>query len=82
MLSLHNIFLINLWKTIYVVVVALYAEVLSKVDDFYVLRDGVFLEECLALAVSEAEEYHIHLIKRHLVGKLQISITNQAFMHI
>ena len=82
MLSLHDVFLVDLGQTINIIVVALDAEVLCQVDDFYVLWDGVLLEECLALAVSEAEEYHINLIERHLVGKLQIGITNQTFVDI
>ena len=32
--------------------------------------------------MSEAKEYHIHLLEWHLVGELQIRITNQAFMDI
>ena len=82
MLSLQDVFLVDLWQTINIIVVALDAEVLCQVDDFYVLWDGVLFEECLALAVSEAEEYHINLIERHLIGKLQIGIANQTFVHI
>ena len=42
----------------------------------------MLLEECLTLAVAEAEENDVHLVKRHLVGKLQISIANQTFVYI
>jgi hypothetical protein len=42
----------------------------------------MFLEEGLALAVSETEEYDIDLIERHLVGKLQISLANESFVDI
>ena len=45
-------------------------------------RNDVLLQECLALAVSKAEEYNIHLVKGHLVGKAQIGIANKAFVHI
>ena len=82
MLRLHNLFLVDFWQTVHIVVVALDAEILSQIDYLYVLRDGVLLEECLALAMTETEEYHVHLIKWHLVGKLQIGIANQTFVHI
>jgi len=62
--------------------IALNAEILCQVDDLDVLRDGVLLEEGLALAMSETEEYDIHLIKRHLVGKLQIRLANESFVDI
>ena len=47
-------------------------EVLCQIDYFHIFRDGVLLKECLALTVTETEEYNIYLIKRHLVSKLQI----------
>ena len=56
--------------------------ILCEIDDLHMLRYGVFLKELLTLAVSEAEEYHINLIKGHLVGELQIGFTDEAFMYI
>ena len=82
MLRLHNLFLVDFRQTIHIVVVALDTEVLSQVDNLHVLRDGVLLEESLALAMTETEEYHIDLVERHLVGKLQVGIANQTFVHI
>ena len=61
---------------------ALDAEVLCQVYYLHSLRNGVFLEECLALAVSETEEHHIHLVERHLAGKLQFSVAYQSLMHV
>ena len=57
-------------------------EVLCQVDNLDVGRDGVFLEESLTLAVSEAEEDNVNLVKRHLVGKRQIGIANQSLMDV
>ncbi len=82
MLRLLNLFLVNLGQAIDVVVVALDAEVLRQVDDFYFCGNGMLLEECLTLPMAEAEEYHIDLVERHLVGELQIGIANQTFVHI
>ena len=62
--------------------VALNAEVLCQIDDLDILWDGVLLEECLTLAMTKAEENNIHLIEGHLVSKLQIGLTNQAFVYI
>ena len=81
-LSICDIFLVNLRQTIDVVVVTFDAEILSQIDDLDVSRDAVFLEESLALAVSKAEEDYIDLVKGHLVGKLQICLANQTFMDI
>ena len=82
MLGFLDVLLVNLGQTVNIVVIALDSEVLCQVDNLDVSRDGVLFEECLALAMSETEEYDIHLIKRHLVGKLQVCVTNQAFVDI
>jgi len=42
----------------------------------------MFLQELLTLAMSKAEEYHIHLVEGHLVCELQISITYQSLVNI
>ena len=81
-LSLLDFFLVDFWQTIDVVVIALDAEILCEIDNLYVLGNGMFLQECLAFAVAEAEEYHVNLVERHFVGKLQVSLANQSFVHV
>lgn len=82
MLSLCNLLFINLWQTIDIIMIALNTEVLCEVDDLDVPWDGVLLEECLALAMTKTEEYDIHLIERHLVGELQVSLTDESFVYV
>ena len=79
--ALDNLF-VNLRQTIDVVMVTLNAEVLREVDNLHVLGDGVLFQECLALAVAEAEEHHVNLVERHLVGKPQIGITDESFVNV
>ena len=43
-----------------------YAVVLCQVDDAHMRWYGMSCQELLALAMTEAEEHHIHLIERHL----------------
>ena len=57
-------------------------EVLCQVDNLHVLRNIVLLQERLALAVTEAEEDDIHLVERHLGGKLQISLAIQSLVNL
>ena len=82
MLGLLDLFLVDLRQTIDIVVATLDAKVLCQVDNLDILRDGMLFKECLALAVSEAEEYHVHLVKRHLVRKLQFCFAYQAFVNV
>ena len=82
MLSLHDFGLVDLGQTIYIVVITFDAKVLSQIDNLDILGDGVLLEELLALAMAEAEVDDIHLVERHLIGKLQISLANQSFVDI
>ena len=82
MLSLHNLFLVNLWQAIHIVVVALNAEVLGQIDYLYILRNGVLLQESFALAVTKAEEDDIHLVEGHLGSKALLGFAEQAFMHV
>ena len=42
----------------------------------------MLLEECLALAMTKAEEHNVYLVKRHLVSELQIGIADQSFVDI
>ena len=76
MLCILNIFLINFGQSVDIVVIPLDTEVLSQVNDFDVGRNGVLLQERLALPMSEAEENNIDLVEGHLIRKLQIGITN------
>ena len=82
MLSLHDFLLVDLGQAVDIIVIALDAEVLCQIDDLDILGDGVLLEELLALAMAEAEVDDIHLVERHLIGKLQISLANQSFVDI
>ena len=68
-LRLHNRFLVNLRQTVDIVVVALDAEVLCQIDNLDLCGDGMFLQERLTLAVAEAEEHYVDIIKRHLIGE-------------
>jgi len=42
----------------------------------------VLLQERLALAVTKAEEDDIHLVERHLGGKLQVSLAIQSLVNL
>ena len=72
----------GLGQAIDIVVIALDAEILCQVDDLDIGWDLMFLEECLALAVAEAEEHHIDLVERHVGRETEIGIANQALVHI
>ena len=82
MQALCNLLLVNLWQAIHIVVVALDAEILSQVDNLHVGRNRVLLQERLALSMSETEEHHIYLVKRHLCSEALLSFPEQTFMHI
>ena len=82
MLGNRNLFTVYLWQSIHIVVTALDAKILCQVDDLYVLRNRVLFQERLALAVTEAEEENIDLVKGHLVGEAQIRLADQSFMDI
>ena len=45
-------------------------------------RDGVFLEERLALAVPEAEEEHVDLVERHGGGEPQVALAIEPFVDV
>ena len=66
MLALCDGVSVYLWQAIDIIVSALDAEVLGKVDYLHSLRDGMLVEECLALTVAETEEYHINIVERHV----------------
>ena len=57
-------------------------EVLCQVDNLHVLWNIVLLKERLALAVTEAEEDDIHLVERHLGGKLQVGLAIQSLVNL
>ena len=59
-----------------------HSEVLRQVDDLHLLGNGVLLEEGLALAVSEAEEQDVGLLKWQLVGEAQVSVAGEPFVHV
>ena len=82
MLALRNLLAVNLRQAIHIVVVALDAEVLCQVDDFHVGWNRVLLQERLALAVAEAEEHHIDLVKRHFCREALLGFPEQPLMHI
>ena len=74
--------LMCLRQAVDIVMVSLDAKVLRQVDNLYSFGDGVLLKECLTLAVSEAEEYDVNLVERHLVGKLQVGVADEAFVNV
>ena len=81
-LALCYLFTMCLWQSIHIVVVALDAEVLCQVYYLHVGRDGVFLQESLTLAMTEAEEHHVNLVERHLAGELQFCLAHESLMHV
>ena len=72
----------GLRQSVDVVVRAGDAEVLCQIDNLHVGGDGVLLEEGLALAVAEAEEDHVDLVERHLVGELQVGLAYESLMDV
>ena len=42
----------------------------------------MLLEKRLALAVAEAEEHEVDILKGHRVGKAQVGVPDQPFMHV
>ena len=56
-------------------------EILGQVDNLHLFRNLMFAQECLALAVPEAEEYHIHLVKWHFRSKRQPGLAYESLVH-
>ena len=81
-MCLNNLILVDLGQTIYIVVITLDAEVLCHIDNLHVFRNGVLLEESLALTMPEAEEHHIHLVERHIGSKTQVGVADESFVYI
>ena len=82
-MRLGNGVTVNLRQTIHIVVtLALQAEVLCQVDYLNVLWNLMFLQERLALAMTETEEHNVHIIERHLRCKAQVGVAIQSLMHI
>ena len=82
MLCFGNLGFIDFRQAIHIVVAALDAEVLRKVDDLYFGWDGVLLKELLAFPMAKAEEDDVNIVKGHLVSELQIGIAYKSFMNI
>ena len=83
MLCLGYSFFVYFGKTVNVVVAFRFeAEVLCEVDNFHIRWYGVLLEECLTLAVTEAEEHHIDLVEGHLRRELQVAVAIQSLVHL
>ena len=82
-LRLGDSVVIDFGQTINVVVaLALQAEVLRKVDYLHMGWYLVFLEERLALAMTETEEHYIDLIERHFGTELQVGFAIQTLVHV
>ena len=78
-----DFFAVEFGQTIDIIVVfRSQAEILCEVDDANVGRDVMLLEELRALAVTEAEEYDIHFLKRKFGGKAQVCLAIKSGMHI
>ena len=58
------------------------SEILCQVNNLDILRNCMFFQKLLALAMTKTEEHHIYLVKRHLVGELQFCVAQQTFMHV
>src|SRR5574344_648262 len=58
------------------------AEVLCQVYDFYTFGNCMFLEECFALSMPEAEENDINLYNRCVCTKYQVRFAVKPFVHI
>ena len=82
MLCLLNGGLVDFGQTIDIIVVALDAEILCQVDNLDACRYAMFFEELFALAVTEAEENDVDLIKGHFVSKLEVGVANESFMYV
>ena len=70
-----------LGQTIDKVVSTLDAEVLRHVDDLDTSGDVVFAKVGFAFAMTEAEEHHIDLFKRRLIGERQVCIAIESLMN-
>ena len=81
MLALTDGIPVGLGQTIDKVVSSLDAEVLRHVDDLDTGRDVVFAKVGFAFAMTEAEEHHIDLVERCLVGERQVGIAIESLMN-
>ena len=83
MLCLGDKLMMNLRKTVDEVVCrGGDPEVLRQIDDLHLFRDGVLFQVSLTLAMTETEEYHIHLIERGVSGEYHVGVSKQSFVHI
>ena len=71
-----------LWQAIHIVMFACYTEILCQVDDAHMGRNLVLLKEGTALAMTKAEEHHIHLFPRHLAGEAEVGFAIQALVYL
>ena len=71
-----------LGQTIDIVVFSGNAEVLCQVYDTHMGWDVVLLQEGTALAMTEAEEHHVHLLPGHLAGKAQVGFAIQSLVYL
>ncbi len=70
-------------QTVYIIIVlSSQSEVLRQVDDTHIGRNIMVVEELRTLAVTEAEEDDVHLVKRQPVGKTKVGLTEQSGMNI
>ena len=82
-LGLSYLSLVDFRQTIDIIMVGRgKPEVLCQVDDTYILRHGVFLEELCTLAVAHTQEQHIDALQRHAVGELHVGLAKEAFVNI
>ena len=65
-----------------VVVVALEAVVHREVDDFQVFGHVVALQELARVAMGGAEEEHVDVVQRELVGEGQVGFAVETFVHV
>ena len=73
---LHDFCFVDFRQAVDIVVAPFDAEILSEVDDFHMVWDGMLFQKRLALAMTEAEEHYIYVFKGHLVGEAKVSLAN------
>ena len=82
MLRLFYSFFVDFGESVYIVVAgSCQTKVLCEVDNLYISWYGMLFKECLALAMSEAEEHDIHFVERHLRRKAEVGVAIESFVY-
>ena len=65
-----------------IAVIARNAKVLCKVNNPYMLRNMMLPDKRLALAMTEAEEYNVDIIKWHVGGELHVCVSIETLVYV